>query len=90
MKKYKVTNMEFRIDREDVAEEFDEDDFALTSDYYNAIDERIAQIEEELPIETVVYLEDDADPECDAGGIFDAVTDKFGWLVSSFDYVLIT
>lgn len=83
--KYKITNIHYYISHEDVADEFDEEDFALRSDYIEECDNRIAEIEESLPAEMIVEVPDDPDADLD-DEIMDAISDKTGWLVNGFDY----
>ena len=83
--KYKITNIRYYIGHEDVADEFDEEDFALRSDYIEECDNRIAEIEENLPTEMIVELPDDPDIDLD-DEITEAISDKTGWLVSGYDY----
>ena len=83
---YEVSNIKYQIDREDVAYKFDEADFANPSDYYDALDNAIAELEEKLPTEMIVVVH--SDNEYDTfDEIADAVERKAGgWMVFSFDY----
>lgn len=84
--KYKVTNINYNIEPEDVADEFDEDDFALRSDYIAECEKRIEEIEENLPSEMTVEIDDETDADDVDDEISDIISDKTGWLVSGFNF----
>ena len=84
--KYKVTNINYNIEPEDMADEFDEDDFALRSDYIAECEKRIEEIEENLPSEMTVEIDDKTDADDVDDEISDIISDKTGWLVSGFNF----
>ena len=84
--KYKVTNIKYSIELEDVADEFDEDDFALRSDYIEECEKKIEEIEEDLPSEMIVDIDDDTDTDDVDDAISDVISDKTGWLIESFNF----
>lgn len=84
--KYKVTNINYNIEQEDVADEFDENDFALRSDYIAECEKRIEEIEENLPSEMTVEIDDETDAEDIDDKISDIISDKTEWLVSGFNF----
>ena len=84
--KYKVTNINYCIEPEDVADDFDENDFALRSDYIAECEKRIEEIEESLPSEMTVEISDETDAEDIDDEISDIISDKTGWLVNGFDF----
>lgn len=88
MKTYKVRayDINYCVEDEDVCQEFDNDPSIEedSEEYYDAINERIAQIKSELPQDMVFSitcpgreLEDE---------IADAISNETGWLVEGFSY----
>ena len=53
------------------------------------IEDRIAEIEEDLPTEIEVDIDDDTSPEDLEEAITDAVSEKTGWLLSSLSYEVV-
>lgn len=82
--KYDVYGIAYAIGIEDVVEQFDEEEYALASDYNAACEDRIAEIEEALPASLVVEIDESEENQEDA--IADAITKITGWLCESFMY----
>jgi hypothetical protein len=96
--KVKVFNMDWDITDEDVAEYFNEEDFANHADYIEACEKKIEEIEESLPNEIVVEIKTDHIPSDDPQDddeyfhdkISDAVSDEVGgWLIGGYDWSII-
>lgn len=82
MKKYKVYNIEYDIEPEDI-QGIDEDDYAMPVDYIRACENEIEGIVDELPEEMTIKLEDDEPDVIDA--LLDEICDRTGWLIRHFD-----
>ena len=76
----KITNIKYFIEYYDIVDIVPED-FALYSDYAEACDKAIAEIEEGLPNE--IEVPDDSTEE----DIADFISDETGWLVESYSIV---
>lgn len=83
--KYDVNDIQFCITPEDVKHLVEREDvFALASDYLQACEDKIGEIEEALPSELTVDIDDE---ETDIySAISDAITDQTGWWAESFHY----
>lgn len=75
--KFKVKDIDWCIEREDV-----EENLESLSPYVNTpdIDEYITELKSTLPTEVEVEVDDEED-------IADYLSDRYGWLVNSFNVV---
>ncbi len=84
---YKITEIEYDIEPEDVEDGIDEDDYALNSDFVKACEDKVDEILETLPVEIKVMTTKDFLEESDLQEFLaEEITDRTGWLVKSFKY----
>lgn len=99
--KYKVTNIKYNIEPEDVSDEADEffgieedeeieDHYIFQNNYDKKCEEIIDGIFEKLPSEMIVEIDDDTDADDVDDVISDVISDKTGWLIESFNFEPVT
>lgn len=89
--KVKTTKIDYCIEEEDVCSQFDNDPTIEedSEEYYDAIHAEIKRLKEILPQE--ITLEIECEEEDDLSfEVVEEVTRRYGWLVNSVDYVIIS
>ena len=88
--KVKTTKIDYCIEEEDVCSQFDNDPTIEedSEEYYDAIHAEIKRLKEILPQEITLEIDCEADDLEDE--VVEEVTEKYGWLVNSVDYVIIS
>jgi len=82
--KIKAYDIDWCVEEEDLMDEISPEDFPNEELYYKEVMKRSAEIKNELPDEVVVEV-DDEDEEL----IANAISDKVGWLMYSYEYKVI-
>ena len=86
---YKVYNIVYDIEEEDLELDFTPDDFDSFLDFEEAVDKEFERVERDLPDELYIELDDNVD-ENDIVEVeeflCDAISDETGWMVYCFDY----
>lgn len=88
--KVKCYDIDYCIEEEDVCDEI-ADDASIEEDseeYYEAIHNKIKEIEDRLPKEVILDIDCEED-ELDDDLIADELSDETGWLTNSFEYDII-
>ena len=95
--KYKVTNIKYGIEPEDVSDEADEffgveedeeitDHYIFQNDYDKKCEEIIEETLKNLPSKMIVEIDDDVDEDDVDDAISDVISDRTGWLIESFNF----
>ncbi len=88
--KVKTTKIDYCIEEEDVCSQFDNDPEIEedSEEYYEAIHAEIKRLKEILPQEITLEIDCDADDLEDE--VVEEVTEKYGWLINSVDYIILS
>ena len=91
MEKFKVKTryIDYCVEEEDVCSEFD-NDASIEEDseeYYQAINDKIREIKDNLPQHMLINVECDKEDLDEM--VCDEITNRTGWLIYGFDYDII-
>lgn len=91
MEKFKIKTryIDYCIEEEDVCSEFD-NDVTIEEDseeYYQAINDKIKEIKDNLPQHMLINVECDKEDLDEM--VCDEITNRTGWLIYGFDYDII-
>jgi endo-alpha-1,4-polygalactosaminidase (GH114 family) len=91
MEKFKVKTryIDYCVEEEDVCSEFD-NDASIEEDseeYYQAINDKIKEIKDNLPQHMLINVECDKEDLDEM--VCDEITNRTGWLIYGFDYDII-
>lgn len=82
--KFRIFNIKYAIEAEDL--DLDQDNFDSVEDYHDAASIEIQKIEETLPSELHIDMDDDIGENDVYDELCSRISDKTGWLVRKFNF----